>query len=154
MIKKYMKLVLVLILPIFLCGCANQYLQGNGAGQEFYGAFRSVDFSHCDVQLFNTKTNQRCAGVLYLDNSKKAVKEEDKKKWSDAYANLSCNEGTLLDIKLRAHSLSEWKGEGSDQYNRKYEFNVISKKAYKQIENSHKITAKSYRQLINELVKY
>lgn len=154
MINKYINLVLVLILPVFFCGCANQYMQGNGAGQEFYGAFRSVDFSHCDIQLFNTKTNQRCAGVLYLDNSKKAVKDEDKKKWSDAHANLSCSDGALLDINLRAHSLSEWQGEGYDQHNRKYEFHVISKKAYKKIDNSHKITAKSYEQLIKELVKY
>lgn len=154
MTNKYLKLILILIFPVFLSGCANQYLQGNGAGQEFYGAFRSVDFSHCDIQLFNSKTNQRCAGTLYLDNSKKAVKDEDKKKWSDAQANLACSDGTLLHLDLKAHSLKEWNGEGYDQYNRKYEFHVISKKSYKNIENSHKITAKSYEQLINELVKY
>lgn len=154
MINKYFKLLALLILPLFLTGCANQYLQGTGAGQEFYGAFRSVDFSHCDVQLFNTKTNQRCAGVLYLDNSKKAVKDEDKKKWSDAHADLSCSDGTLLSINLKAHSLKEWNGEGYDQYNRKYEFSVVSKKNYKSIDNSHKITSKSYGQLVKELVKY
>lgn len=154
MIKKNVKLVLFLFIPLFLTGCTNQYIIGNTLDREFYGAFKSVDFTHCDIQLFNPKTDQKCAGTLYLDNSKKAVKDETGKKWSDAQANLSCNDGTLLNINLKAHSLTDWSGEGYDQYNRKYEFHVITKKAYQKLENTHKISSKSYEPLIKELVKY
>lgn len=154
MIKKYIKLFVILLCPLFICGCCNQYITGNGAGQEFYGAFRSVDFSHCDVQLFNTKTNQKCAGTLYLNNAKKAVKDDNGVKWADAQANLSCSDGTLLDVSWKARSLTNWNGEGYDQYNRKYEFHVITEKNYKKLEKKHKITSKSYEHLIKEFVKY
>ncbi|MEI8129240.1 MAG: hypothetical protein WCG95_06440 [bacterium] len=154
MIRKQTKLFAILIFPLFIYGCSNQYLTGSGAGQEFYGAFRSVDFTHSDIQLYNTKTDQKCAGTLYIDNAKKAIKDDNGVKWVDAQANLTCNDGTLLDLSWKARTLTNWNGEGYDQYNRKYEFQVITNKQYKKLENSHKITSKSYEHLIKELVKY
>lgn len=154
MIKKHLKIFILLLFPLLLSGCSNQYITGNGSGKEFYGAFRSIDFTHCDVVLYSVKTDQKCAGTLYLDNTQKAVKDENKVKWSEAQSNLACNDGTLLDINWKAHSLTNWNGEGLDQYNQKYEFHVITKKNYKELENNKKITSKDYEKLINELVKY
>lgn len=154
MMKKQMTLLTVLIFSLFTCGCCNQYLVGSGAGQEYYGAFRSTDFTHSDIQLFNTKTNQKCAGSLYIDNAKKAVKDDNGIKWIDAQADLACSDGTLLDLNWKARTMTNWSGEGYDQYNRKYEFHVITKKIYNQLENKHKITPESYEKLIKELVKY
>ena len=85
---------------------------------------------------------------------KRAVKDDNGVKWVDAQANLACSDGTLLDLNWKARTLTNWNGEGYDQYNRKYEFRVITSKQYKKLENTHKITSESYEHLIKEFVKY
>jgi hypothetical protein len=133
------------------CGC-NQYITAESGKDIYYGAFRNIDLSHSDVQLFNQE--RKCAGILFLDNSKKATKDEAGKKNSDAFVQLNCSDGKIIQAKLSAYTVSNWTGTGIDQFNNKYEFKVIPKKKYYELSNKQKIRYSSYKPAVRELVKY
>ena len=146
---------MLITLPVFLSGCVNQYISGNQiGGDEYYGALISRDLVQSDVQLFNINKRQKCAGTIFVDNAKNAVKDEKGVKWVDAQSNISCDDGTVLDLNWKAHTITNWSGEGYDQFNREYEFRVISKKQFKQIANNTKIKKVSYEEAINTLIRY
>lgn len=153
--KTYFKLITLITLPVFLSGCVNQYISGNQiGGDEYYGALMSRDLVQSDVQLFNINNRQKCAGTVFMDSVKNAVKDEKGVKWVDAQSNISCDDGTVLDLNWKAHTINNWSGEGYDQFGKRYEFRVITKKQFRQIAGDYKIKKSSYIEAVNELVKY
>jgi len=147
--NKYINIMSILTICFMTCGC-NQYIKAESGQEMYYGAFKSVDLSHCDVQLFNKE--KRCAGVLFVDN--KRTKDDAGKKNSDAFMQLNCDDGKIIQTKLSAYTLTNWSGEGVDQFNNKYNFQVIPKKQYYELSDKYKIKSSSYRPAVKELVNY
>ena len=151
--KKNKKILLILLMGLLTVGCTNQYFIVNSDNDKFYGTFKSRDFSHGDVQMHSSDYSINCAGVLFI-NSFEKTKDDNNKKNSEAIIQLSCDDGRLLNGKLRGYTVTNWSGEAYDQYNKKYEVDVVSKKTYKNEVGIKKIPKVNYDDLINDLVKY
>ena len=150
--KKYKFLMLILL--CFICsGCTNQYFTLNSEKELFYGAFLTRDFSHGDIQMQTADGKVKCAGVLFINEFEK-TKDDNNKKYSDAFVRLSCNDGRLINGKLSGYTTTNLVGKVLDQYKKEYELTVISKKEFQKKFGKEKYTKQSYIEAIDELVKY
>jgi hypothetical protein len=152
-VNKILNLLLFLIFCFLCTGCTNQYFIVDSGKETFYGSFLSRDFSQGDVQMQSEDNKIICAGVLFINEFSK-TKDDNNKKASEATIQMSCNDGRVLKGLLKGYTLTNWTGEIQDQYNKKYNINVVSKKVYKEETGLKKISKKDYNELIEELVKY
>lgn len=152
--KKITNISLILLATLLFSGCTNQYIIGrNGNGEEYIGALTNKDLVHSRIQLHNLKSKQTCAGDVYL--SPKATKDDYGQKFIEGISNISCSDKKVIEINWEAKSLQNWAGSGIDQFNNKYEFEVVSKKAFNNLtEEKTKYTIESYETLHEELVKF
>jgi len=150
---KNIKILFILLIGLLTAGCTNQYFIVDSGNEKFYGSFKSRDFSYGDVQMRSFDNKINCAGVLFI-NSFEKTKDENNKKNSEAIIQLSCDNGRLLKGNLKGYTLTNWIGEIYDQYNKKYDINVVSKKVFKEETGANKISKINYDELSENLIKY